>query len=114
MAEETKLKSQMGSDNPVKFTDEELTSLQELQNTYASISTQFGQVKVNRINLERNLESLDVTERSLEEAWENNRQVESDLVKSLNEEYGAGTLNPTTGEFTPQPTEEVETPTEEK
>ena len=40
MAEETTLKSQMGSDEPVKFTDEELQSLQELQNTYASISTQ--------------------------------------------------------------------------
>jgi len=108
MAEETKLKSQMGSDEPVKFTDEELNSLQELQNTYASISTQFGQVKVSRINLERNLESLDETERSLEEAWDNNRQVESDLVKSLNEKYGAGSLNPTTGEFIPQPTQEVE------
>ena len=108
MAEETKLKSQMGSDEPVKFTDEELTSLQELQNTYASISTQFGQVKVSRINLERNLEALDETERSLEENWDNNRQVESDLVKSLNEKYGAGSLNPTTGEFIPQPTEEVE------
>ena len=41
----------MGSDAPVKFTDEELSSLQALQNTYASISTQFGQVKVSRINI---------------------------------------------------------------
>ena len=31
MTEETKLKSQMGSDEPVKFTDEELKSLQEFQ-----------------------------------------------------------------------------------
>ena len=108
MTEETKLKSQMGSDEPVKFTDEELTSLQELQNTYASISTQFGQLKVSRINLERQLNGLDEAERGLEEAWDNNRQTESDLVKGLNEKYGAGSLNPTTGEFIPQPTEEVE------
>ena len=108
MAEETKLKSQMGSDDPVKFTDEELQSLQELQNTYASISTQFGQVKVSRINLERQMENLDEVERQLEQNWEENRQTESDLVKSLNEKYGAGTLNPTTGEFIPQPTQEVE------
>jgi hypothetical protein len=40
--------------------------------------------------------------------WETNRQTESDLVKSLNEKYGAGALNPTTGEFTPTPTQEVE------
>jgi len=108
MAEETKLKSQMGSDEPVKFTDDEMKSLQELQNTYANISTQFGQLKVSRINLERQLNGLDEAESSLEEAWDNNRQVESDLVKSLNEKYGAGSLNPTTGEFIPQPTEEVE------
>jgi len=108
MAEETKLTSQMGSDDPVKFTDEELQSLQELQNTYASISTQFGQVKVGRINLERQMENLDDAENQLEQNWEENRQKESDLVKSLNEKYGAGTLNPTTGEFIPRPTEEVE------
>ena len=108
MAEEAKLKSQMGSDEPVKFTDEELSSLQELQNTYASISTQFGQVKVSRINLEKQIENLDDAENQLEQSWEENRQTESDLVKSLNEKYGAGTLNPTTGEFIPRPTEEVE------
>ena len=108
MAEEAKLKSQMGSDEPVKFTDEELKSLQELQNTYASISTQFGQVKVSRINLEKQIENLDDAENQLEQSWEENRQTESDLVKSLNEKYGAGSLNPTTGEFIPQPTQEVE------
>ena len=108
MAEETKLKSQMGEGETVKFTDEELQSLQELQNTYASISTQFGQVKVSRINLERQMQNLDEMEDNLEKAWEENRQTESDLVKSLNEKYGAGTLNPTTGEFIPQPTQEVE------
>ena len=108
MAEEAKLKSQMGSDEPVKFTDEELSSLQELQNTYASISTQFGQIKVNRINLERQIENLDDAENQLEQNWEENRQTESDLVKSLNEKYGAGSLNPQTGEFIPRPTEEVE------
>ena len=39
MAEETKLKSQMSDGEAVKFSEEELQSLQELQNTYASIST---------------------------------------------------------------------------
>ena len=108
MAEETKLKSQMGSDEPTKFTDDELKSLQELQNTYASISTQFGQLKVSRINLERQLNSLDETEDNLTTDWETNRQTESDLVKTLNDKYGAGTLNPATGEFTPQIVQESE------
>jgi len=108
MAEETKLKSQMGSDEPVKFTEDELTSLQELQNTYVSISTQFGQTKVSRMNLERQIQNIDEVEHQLEQNWEENRKTESELVKSLNEKYGAGSLNPTTGEFIPQPTQEVE------
>ena len=83
MAEETKLKSQMGSDEPTKFTEDELKSLQELQNTYASISTQFGQVKVSRINLERQLNSLDEAEDNFTTDWETNRQTENDLVKSI-------------------------------
>jgi len=108
MAEETKLKSQLGSDESTKFTEDELKSLQELQNTYASISTQFGQVKVSRINLERQLNSLDEAEDNFTTDWETNRQTENDLVKTLNEKYGAGSLNPTTGEFIPQPTQKVE------
>ena len=108
MAEKTELKRQMGSDESTKFTDEELQSLQELQNTYASITTQFGQVRVSRLNLERQLNGLDEAEASLEESWDKNRQVENDLVKSLNEKYGPGSLNPQTGEFTPNPVQESE------
>ena len=108
MAEKTELKRQMGSDESTKFTDEELQSLQELQNTYASITTQFGQVRVSRLNLERQLNGLDEAEASLEESWDKNRQVENDLVKSLNEKYGPGSLNPQTGEFTPNPVQEPE------
>ena len=108
MAEETKLKSQMGSDEPVKFTDEELQSFQELQNTYASISTQFGQLKVSRMNLERQFDSLEQSEEALEKAWEDNRQKESELVQSLTEKYGPGSLNPQTGEYTPVSVQETE------
>ena len=108
MAEETKLKSQMGSDEPVKFTDDEMASLQELQNTYASISTQFGQLKVSKMNLLRQLDSLEQSEETLENAWEDNRKKESELVQSLTEKYGPGSLNPQTGEYTPVSVQETE------
>jgi len=108
MAEETKLKSQMSEGDAVKFTDEELQSLQGLQNTYASISTQFGQLKVSRMNLERQLDSLIQSEENLENAWEDNRKKETELVQSLTEKYGPGSLNPQTGEYTPISAEETE------
>jgi hypothetical protein len=108
MAEETKLKSQMSDGEAVKFSDEELQSLQGLQNTYASISTQFGQLKVSRMNLERQLDSLIQSEETLENAWEDNRQKESELVQSLTKKYGPGSLNTETGEYTPVKSEETE------
>ena len=108
MAEETKLKSQMSDGEAVKFTDEELQSLQELQNTYAGISTQFGQLKVSKMNLMRQMDSLEQSEETLEKAWDDNRQKETELVQSLTEKYGPGSLNPQTGEYTPVSVQETE------
>ena len=108
MAEETKLKSQMSDGEAVKFSEEELQSLQELQNTYAGISTQFGQLKVSKINLLRQLDSLEQSEENLENAWEDNRKKETELVQSLTEKYGPGSLNPQTGEYTPVSVQETE------
>jgi allophanate hydrolase subunit 1 len=108
MAEETKLKSQMSDGEAVKFSDDELQALQELQNTYASISTQFGQLKVSKMNLLRQLDSLEQSEENLENAWEDNRKKESELVQSLTEKYGPGSLNPQTGEYTPVSVQETE------
>jgi len=108
MAEETKLKSQMSDGEAVKFSEEELQSLQELQNTYAGISTQFGQLKVSKMNLMRQMDSLEQSEEALEKAWDDNRQKESELVQSLTEKYGPGSLNPKTGEYTPVSVQETE------
>ncbi len=108
MAEETKLKSQMSDGEAVKFSEEELQSLQELQNTYAGISTQFGQLKVSKMNLLRQLDSLEQSEDALEKAWDDNREKETELVQSLTEKYGPGSLNPQTGEYTPVSVQETE------
>ena len=108
MAEETKLKSQMSDGEAVKFSDEELQSLQELQNTYAGISTQFGQLKVSKMNLLRQLDSLEQSEDALEKAWDDNREKETELVQSLTEKYGPGSLNTETGEYTPVSVQETE------
>lgn len=107
MAEETKLKSQMSDGEAVKFSEEELKSLQELQNTYAGISTQFGQLKVSKMNLLRQLDSLEQSEDALEKAWDDNREKETELVQSLTEKYGPGSLNPQTGEYTPVSVQET-------
>ena len=48
------------------------------------------------------------SEETLEDAWEDNRKKEAELVQSLTEKYGPGSLNPETGEYTPVKSEETE------
>ena len=101
MAEETKLKSQIGSDDPVKFTYEELQSLQGLQNNYQEKQVILGQLAVQRILLNQQLEALDIRTEEVETEYQTVQQEEQDIVKTLNEKYGPGQLDPTTGVFTP-------------
>ena len=103
MAEETKLKSQMGSDEPVKFTDEELQELQDLQNGYQEKQAMLGQLAVQRILLDQQSDALEARQTEVETEYEGVQQQERDLVQKLNEKYGPGQLDPATGVFTPAP-----------
>jgi acyl transferase domain-containing protein len=88
----------------VKFTDEELQQLQAIQSSYQNIQTGFGQLKVQRLLLEQQLNSLEEAEVNLESEYEKAQTNERTFVKSLNEKYGPGSLNPETGVFTPTET----------
>ena len=80
--------------NPIKFTEEEVQSLQDLQRTYQQITIAFGQFAISKI-------ALNDREKSLNEALVNTRTKETELASSLTEKYGKGSLNIETGEFTP-------------
>ena len=56
---------------------------------------------VQRILLTQQLENLDETELQLETEYSELQKSEQALVKTLNDKYGQGTLNPETGVFTP-------------
>ena len=89
----------------IKFTDDELKSLQELQNNYQEKQTLFGQLAVQKILLDQQMDALETRKTEVEQEYEGVQQQERDLVKTLNEKYGPGSLNPETGVFTPTPTE---------
>ena len=78
----------------IKFTKEELKSLQDLQTTYQQITLAFGQLSVSKLALEER-------ESNLKNALADTKGKENDLAKSLTEKYGKGSLNIETGEFTP-------------
>ena len=85
----------------IKFTEEELKSLQELQGTYSQITMALGQLSVSKYAMEER-------EDSLKQALLDTKTKENELAKSLTEKYGKGTLNIETGEFTPTPEETTE------
>ena len=85
----------------IKFTEDELKSLQELQGTYNQITLAMGQLSLSRIG-------LDAREEALKATLAETQTKENELAKSLTEKYGKGSLNIETGEFTPTPEETTE------
>ena len=85
----------------IKFTDDELKSLQGLQTSYQEKQNVLGQLAVQKILLNQQLEALEVREVEVETEYQTTQQEERDIVKTLNDKYGPGQLDPTTGVFTP-------------
>jgi hypothetical protein len=100
----TKLRTKESSE--VKFTDEELQSLAGLQTSYQERSAMLGQLKVQRILADQQMEALEEAEESAVEGYRAVQQEERALVERLNIKYGPGQLDPQTGVFTPTPEEE--------
>ena len=101
------------ADLETKFSEEELKSLQDLQNSYQQKQLQFGQLEVQRLLVSQQLEQLDNAKAKLEVEYGEVQETERTLVQSLNEKYGPGNLDPATGVFTPTPAAEVPETTEE-
>ena len=104
MAEETKVVDE------IKFSEDELTSLSNLQTGYQEKQTLLGQIAVQKILLNQQVEAVENRQVELEGEYEGVQQTERDLVQKLNEKYGPGQLDPQTGVFTPVPQEETESP----
>ena len=78
----------------VKFTDEELKQVQNIQSGYVNVQNQFGQLKMAQIRLENQ-------EIQLEESLKQIQDTEEKFLDGITDKYGQGTLNPETGVFTP-------------
>jgi len=98
MAKETKV---VEESKEVKFSEDELQSLQGLQTNYQEKQTVLGQLAVQRILMNQQIEALEVRTTEVEQEYQTVQQEERDIVKTLNEKYGPGQLDPATGVFTP-------------
>ena len=93
----------------IKFSDEELKELSELQQSYQEKQAILGQLAVQKILIEQQVEAIDTRQAEVESEYSDVQQTERDLVQKLNEKYGPGQLDPQSGVFTPAPPQE-ETP----
>jgi cyanate lyase len=84
----------------VKLSDEELKSIKDLNFKYAEISSKFGQIKIEKILVNQQLERLNTLEESAAEEYTKLQEEEIALVNSISTKYGEGSVNIETGEFT--------------
>jgi len=92
----------------IKFTEEELKSLAELQTKSSTLTQRFGQLAITKINLEKQSEIVEEEEFKLHEELEGLKKDEQTQLDAITKKYGPGQLDPQTGVFTPSV--QVETP----
>jgi len=78
----------------VKFTEEELKQVQNIQSSYVDVTNKFGQLKLAQVRLDRQ-------EVDLEDTLQKIQSQEQTFLDGITKKYGQGTLNPETGVFTP-------------
>ena len=102
MAEESKIAEKLEEkQSEVKFSEEEIKEVQEIQNTYKNIQDNFGQLNMAKLRLEEQMSVLDTGEEDLRTRFIDIQEKEKKFLDVITEKYGDGTLNPDTGVFTP-------------
>ena len=101
----------MAKTDEVKFTEKELESLNDLQVKYNTITNQFGQLAIAKLNLDKQTEVVNDQEFKLQEELEQAREEEQGILNDITEKYGPGQLDPQSGVFTP--TTEIQQSTED-
>jgi len=82
-------------------TESELNALRELREKYALSTTQFGQLKIEKRLVQKELERLDRLEEEFEIQYDAIIDTEVALVKQIEDTYGQGNVELETGIFTP-------------
>lgn len=85
----------------VKFTEEELAEIKELQNLFNTVIYQAGQTYLEKAAFEKR-------EKQIEANFNEVRRQEQELVSKLTDTYGQGKINLETGEFMSVSTTEEE------
>ena len=84
-----------------KFTQDELNKIVELREANAQKISEFGQVELEILLTNQRLSALQDAKSKLQNDYVELQDKEKELVKELNNKYGAGTVDLESGEFIP-------------
>ena len=85
-----------------QFTEEEVNELKTISANYVNLQQTLGQVAVQRLLLQRQLDGLDITEQQTQDSYVKNQQDEQASLAKLQEKYGEGSYDTKNNEFTKQ------------
>jgi hypothetical protein len=83
------------------LTPDELVSIKELQSKYNQTIFEIGAAEAQLIVFQQNIDKLQEAKKGLVSDLTTIEKKETELIKSLQEKYGDGNINPETGEITP-------------
>ena len=82
----------------IKFTNEEVQSVNDLRQDVANVFTRLGQLQIEK---KRRIEEIEVVEQDLLNQHSALVEKEQTMFKGLNDKYGDGNYDPATNIFTP-------------
>ena len=83
-----------------KFTEDEMKTIQGIQDLYLEVQTDFGKLNLAKIKLEQQLDELDKVDDDLTKKFTGIQEKEKTFLENITKKYGEGSLNPETGVFT--------------
>ena len=84
-----------------QLTTEELQSIKDLQSKYNQTIFEIGVAEAQRLALQEQIEKLQSNKVALVNDLATIEKQESELITTLQEKHGNGSINPETGEITP-------------
>jgi len=85
----------------IKFTEEELNQITELRESNGNKISEFGQIELELLLANQRIETLENAKENLRTQYVELQNKERALVQQLNEKYGAGQVDLSSGEFIP-------------
>jgi hypothetical protein len=85
----------------IKFTEQEMQAIAQLQNDYQQHIFSLGQIDLEKTDLEQQLQELLAKRTEIFNNWKKTQQDENNLLSTLSQKYGDGSLSLKDGTFKP-------------